>query len=205
MLTGITGGIGSGKSVVSRILRLNGYEVYDCDLEARRLMDSSLEISQEIEKRWSDRILYAGGSLDRAALAEIIFADDAERKWLNALVHGRVRSHFEEWRCERAGQKRLFVESAILCTAGLDAICDDIWIVEAPVDVRTVRLALRSGLSEAQARDRINAQNSESELLRNFSGRKHILHNDGTSSLLCRIFYLLKLTDDSISQVRRDL
>lgn len=197
MLTGITGGIGSGKSVVSRILRLNGYEVYDCDSEARRLMDSSPEIRAEIENRWSDRTLYADGSLDRAALAEIVFADDMEREWLNALVHGRVRCHLKEWCRERAGKKRLFVESAILCTAGLDAICDDIWVVEAPEDVRILRVALRSGLSEAQARERINAQNSESELLNNVSNRKHILHNDGTSSLLSRISILLELNDDN--------
>ena len=94
-LTLITGGIGSGKSVVSRICRLRGYEVYDTDYEAKRIMDHDAKIRHAITSRWGSAAVFPDGSLNRKHIASVIFADDQERLWLNALVHSAVRKELE--------------------------------------------------------------------------------------------------------------
>lgn len=164
-LIGLTGGIGSGKSVVSRVLRIRGCHVYDCDLEARRLMDGSEDVCRALRGRWGEDIYDSCGRLDRRRVAGYVFGDDAERAWLDALVHGMVRQDVKDWTERHSDAPVLFVESAILCTSGLAAMCAEVWEVTAPLQVRIARLAARSGLSEAEARARIEAQRHEAELL----------------------------------------
>lgn len=95
-LIGLTGGIGTGKSTVARILRLRGYEVYDCDLEAKRLMDESPEVRRSLRDRWGEEIYSARGELDRRKVAEYVFADRREKAWLDSLVHGLVRDDVKD-------------------------------------------------------------------------------------------------------------
>lgn len=202
MLIGLTGGIGSGKSVVSRILRVRGFEVYDCDTEARRLMEASEPLVRELKCRWGDDIYDRSGRLDRRRVAAIVFADDTERAWLDALVHGLVRADVDAWvrkvraagdgpQCDsRQSGRQLFVESAILCTSGLAPMCREVWEVTAPVAVRLKRLEVRSGLCEADAIARIDAQRNEVEALHKLHGLKRIV-NHGTVPVLFQIDELL--------------
>lgn len=161
-MIGITGGIGAGKSIVSRILRMQGFEVYDCDFEARLIMDNSAEIKQAIAKRLGPECLDDQGCLNRPEIARRVFADSNHRLWLNSIVHHRVREDVVE-KARQSGSKEFFVESAILKSSGLADYCKQIWIVDAPIDVRLKRAAERDGISENQVRDRIAAQQSEYE------------------------------------------
>lgn len=183
-LIGLTGGIGTGKSTVARILRLRGYEVYDCDLEAKRLMDESPEVRRSLRDRWGEEIYSAEDELDRRKVAQYVFADRREKAWLDSLVHRLVRDDVKRWAATRTDYSHdtVFVESAILFTSGLADMCQEVWEVTAPLDIRLERIMKRSGLTREQALARIDAQKEEQKICQS----RHTLQivNDGTTPLL---------------------
>lgn len=151
----ITGGIGSGKSVVSTILRIMGYRVYDSDSEAKKLMDESPAIRQAISDRISPEVITADGLIDRTSLSRIVFADKKSLDILNSIVHAAVRRHFDEW---KRGSGISFIETAILYQSHIDTMVDEVWCITAPTEVRIARVMSRSGLTAQQVRARIEAQ-----------------------------------------------
>lgn len=183
-LIGLTGGIGTGKSTVARILRLRGYEVYDCDLEAKRLMDESPEVRRSLRDRWGEEIYSAEGELDRRKVAEYVFADRREKAWLDSLVHGLVRDDVKRWAATHTDYSHdtVFVESAILFTSGLADMCQEVWEVTAPLNTRVERVMKRSGLTREQALARIDAQREEQKICQSRHTRQIV--NDGTTPLL---------------------
>ncbi len=183
-LIGLTGGIGTGKSTVARILRLRGYEVYDCDLEAKRLMDESMEVRRSLRDRWGEEIYSAEGELDRRKVAEYVFADRREKAWLDSLVHGLVRDDVKRWAATHTDYSHdtVFVESAILFTSGLADMCQEVWEVTAPLNTRVERVMKRSGLTREQALARIDAQREEQKICQSRHTRQIV--NDGTTPLL---------------------
>lgn len=187
---GITGGIGAGKSVVSRILRLKGYPVYDCDSEARSLMESSEEILAALQGRFGEECILECGGLNRGYIASRVFNDAEELTWLNALVHGAVREDVRDWVevHASAGKEILFVESAILYTSGLDKMCERIWLVTAPEEMRLERAMQRGGASEEDLRRRIESQRMEFDALP--AGKVSEIENS-CASLLGRVEGLL--------------
>lgn len=130
-LIAICGGIGSGKSVVCRIVAAMGHEVYDCDSRAKEIMDCSAEIKNAIACRVHREAIAPDGSIDRRRLGEIVFSDAEALARLNSIVHAAVREDLALWAARRPG-KLLFVETAILYQSGLDAMVDEVWDVEAP-------------------------------------------------------------------------
>lgn len=184
---GITGGIGAGKSVVSRALRLRGYRVYDCDFEAKRLMDNSAQLKEDISRRFGAECLLADGSLHRPAIAAHLFGDAAKRDWLNSIVHAMVRADIAAWlgSLEEEGVEVAFIESAILRSSRLDAVCSEIWLVDAPEEVRISRVQKRNGMKAELVRQRIEAQMEEYSDFGNLSMRRII--NDGSIPLLPQI------------------
>ncbi|MDE6095771.1 MAG: dephospho-CoA kinase [Muribaculaceae bacterium] len=190
-IIGITGGIGAGKSVVSRILRLKGYWVYDCDLEAKILMDQDMDVRNALKELFSESIYLEDGTLDRKLMADKIFSDENIRNYVNRIVHSAVKSDF----ISRAGRNGspVFVESAILHTSGLDSICSRIWLVDAPVDVRINRVVERNGMSAQQIEARMSAQQGEFDL---FDRNKiDVIDNSGDVSLLYQINNLLETSN----------
>lgn len=183
-LIGLTGGIGTGKSTVARILRLRGYEVYDCDLEAKRLMDESPEVRRSLRDRWGEEIYSTDGELNRRKVAEYVFADSREKAWLDSLVHGLVRDDVKRWVDTHTDYRHdtVFVESAILFTSGLADICQEVWEVTAPLDIRVERVMKRSGLTREQALARIDAQREEQKICQ--SSQTLQIANDGATPLL---------------------
>lgn len=183
-LIGLTGGIGTGKSTVARILRLRGYEVYDCDLEAKRLMDESTEVRRSLRDRWGEEIYSPEGELDRCKVAGYVFADRREKAWLDSLVHGLVRDDLKMWIDTHSGysHETVFVESAILFSSGLADMCQEVWEVTAPPDIRVERVMKRSGLTREQALARIEAQKEEQNICQSLHTLQIV--NDGTTPLL---------------------
>lgn len=163
----LCGGIGCGKSVVARILRLKGFGVFDCDFEARRLMQTDFALMEAVKAAAGEDVYRVpdGESahapvLDRRLLAERIFADDAVRGAVNAAVHSAVRLRIGEWLLE--SPVNLFVESAVPVSSGLEAMAAEIWEVTAPLDVRIARVALRDARPREEILSIIRAQQSES-------------------------------------------
>lgn len=195
-LIGIAGGIGSGKSVVSRILRLKGYRVYDCDSEAQRLMSESPALRSGIIEITGDEKVYgAENKINRQRLASILFNDAVVRKRVNGLVHAAVRDDLLSFVNGQPENCPVFVESAIMGSSGLTAMCAEVWIVEAPEQMRIERVMHRNNLPEEEIRKRMIAQDKEEELIISTSLKVERIINDGRSSLLKIIDELLEKTE----------
>lgn len=158
-LIAVTGGIGSGKSVVSTILRALGYDVYDCDSRAKSIVDRDPEIKTRIRSEISADCVDAEGNVRRDRLAEIVFADSSALSRLNSIVHSAVRSDLRR-RAAESDSEVLFVETAILYQSDIDLMVDEVWGVVAPEELRVARVISRNGLSRAQVKARIEAQDS---------------------------------------------
>lgn len=187
-LIALTGGIGSGKSVVSKILLTMGYPVYDCDSMAKQIMDADLDIHTRLCEEIHPQSVVEG-VIDRALISKIVFEDKAALARLNSIVHSAVKAHLNRWVVSRQtnGAKKVFVETAILIQSGLIDMVDDIWEVFAPIEVRIERVKKRNGLSESQIRARIESQKSES-----LEGVVHkTIYNSPEDALLPQIVALL--------------
>lgn len=200
---GITGGIGSGKSVVSRILRLQGFRVYDCDYEAKCLMTDSPSLRSEIVEILGEEAYLESGMLNKSYMAARIFSEVETLERINKAVHGAVRSDLE-LRLEGIGmlenadimeyripENLFFVESAILGSSGLDDICQSIWVVTAPESLRLERVMSRGGISEEDALRRIETQKMEESMLP--KEKIQFIDNSGGESILSRISQLVGL------------
>lgn len=186
ILIGITGGIGAGKSVVSRILRLKGYPVYDCDSRAKILMEESEMILGALLDHFGEEYFTDNGRINRQALARLVFESEEERIWLNALVHAEVRRDLTLWtENEWKRHNGIFVESAILASSGLAEMCDRILLVDASEETRIRRALDRGGISRENLMLRIEAQRQEFNSLP--AGKTTIINNDKDSSLLIQI------------------
>ncbi|MDE6084029.1 MAG: dephospho-CoA kinase [Muribaculaceae bacterium] len=191
MLIGIAGGIGSGKSVVSRILRLKGFRVYDCDTRAKQLMTESESLRKEIVRIAGDEAYSADGSLNRKFLSECLFSNQEVRRDINLVVHRAVRDDVESFAAATEEDAPVFVESAIMAESGLAESCDAIWLVTAPETVRIDRVMKRNGLSHQEILNRIEAQKKETEKLMGCGKRIVMIENDDNSSLLSQLAKLI--------------
>lgn len=166
---GITGGIGSGKSYVARLLAVRGIPVYDTDSRAKALYDEDSTLREELIKLFGDRLYAtADGRLDRRALAEIIFSDRAQLERINTLVHPAVRRDFLRWRKAliTEGFNLCAIESALLLDAGLDAYADRSIAVVASDALRLERAMKRDGVQQEAIRARMAHQLPQQEMIR---------------------------------------
>lgn len=157
-LTAITGGIGAGKSVVSAMLTAMGYDVFDCDIEAKKIMDSDTSIKSRLKTEIHAETVRHDGSIDRQRISSVVFSDKAKLQILNDIVHGAVRRRINTWATEHRANSHLFVETAILYQSGLDKMVDDVIEVIAPDEIRIMRVVRRNNCDEAQVAARISAQ-----------------------------------------------
>jgi len=160
LIIGITGGIGSGKSTLSNLLRAEGYSVYDSDLEARRLQNEHSIIKKKIIEIFGTEI-YTSQGLNRAALGKHVFGKPELLAKLNAIVHPLVMDDFENWILNRFPKKILFIESAILFESGFNKKVDKVILITASEDVRIKRVLKRDGISLEQVRARMLHQLSD--------------------------------------------
>ncbi len=200
-ITGITGGIGAGKSIVSRLLRLKGYFVYDCDYEAKRLMCSDEGLLTALRNVFGSGIVKLSGYIDRAALGALVFSKPELLEKLNSLVHPAVKNDLLSWAKNHAKCRQpLFVESAILATSGIADCCNDVWYVDAPQEARIRRVKARNSLDEETVRKRIKAQEKETERLCDADLRIYSFSNDKETSLLDSVNRLLENFNQQYNQ-----
>jgi dephospho-CoA kinase len=158
-LVGLTGGIGTGKSVVARMIRDLGVPVIDADLLARQVVEPGQPAHAEIVAAWPD-VVERGGTIDRKKLAERIFADAAARAWLEAITHPRITeralAQADEFR--RQGSQVAFLEAALLIETGLHRRLDGLVVVVASEEQQLSRVMARDGCSRGQALARLRAQ-----------------------------------------------
>jgi dephospho-CoA kinase len=162
---GLTGGIGSGKSEVSRRLAAQGAVVIDADLIAREVVASGTEGLAEIERAFGPAVLAPDGSLDRAALGELVFADPQQLAALNAIVHPRVGKRMRELE-DAAGPGSVVVHDVpLIAENGLAGGYDLVVVVDVPPRVQLDRLVRLRGMTPEQAAARLAAQASREQRL----------------------------------------
>lgn len=186
MLTvGLTGGIGAGKSAVSRRLAERGATVIDADLVAREVVAPGSPGLAGVQAAFGARVLAADGTLDRAALAALVFPDPARLATLNALLHPLIAERtallFAAAEREHAGV--LIHDVALLVEGGLTARYDVVVVVDAPVDLQCARLVRDRSMTRAEALDRIGRQASRADRL---AAADVVLTNDTTPQELQR-------------------
>ena len=159
-VVGLTGGIATGKSTFSAALRARGVPVIDADELARRVVAPGAPALAQIARAFGPAVIAADGSLDRKRLGEIVFADGAARKRLEAITHPAIRIAMVEEATDLAarGHPLVFYDAALLYEVGADEVVDSVVVVYAPAGAQRARLAARDGLTAAQADARLGAQ-----------------------------------------------
>ncbi|MEF2825629.1 MAG: dephospho-CoA kinase [Peptococcaceae bacterium] len=176
MIIGITGGIASGKTIVSDYVKKLGYPVVDADLLSREIMAPGSPVLEQVRHIFGETMIAGDGALNRKALAEKIFHDEQARQTLDGLTHPAIRALAEERFSQLEGESTVFFVVPLLFESGMDDLCDEIWLVHAEESLRRSRLSARDGIDETYAQSKIDSQMRDEERLNKGT---RVLFNDG--------------------------
>lgn len=176
MRIGLTGGIASGKSTVARKLEQLGAVTIDADVLARDVVALGTEGLKAVVARFGDSVLAADGSLDRRALARMIFADPQARADLNAIIHPLVRERAIELEAAAPAGSVVVHVIPLLVETGQQDKFDAVVVVDTTVEEQLRRLTRRDGLTRAEAEQRVAAQASREERL---GAATHVIDSSG--------------------------
>ena len=154
---GLTGGIASGKSTVGRLLEERGWPVLDADRYARDALSPNSTCTCAVVARYGS-VVGDASALNRAELGQIVFNNPAERQWLEQLVHPVVHQRFDQELQRLEASPVVVLMIPLLFEAGLETLCNEIWLVDCEPHQQLDRLMIRNGLSEADAQTRLDAQ-----------------------------------------------
>lgn len=186
---GITGGMGSGKSIVAALLTVYGIPVYDADSESKRLLLTSPTIRRGLtDLLGADIYSPDGTTLRRARMASLIFADPNLLARVNAIIHPEVGRDFDAWRA-RLTTSVCAMESAILFESGFDRRADLRLMVYAPEAIRLQRVMARDNATEAAARQRMQRQWPDE---RKIALSDAVITNDGRAALIPQVEAFVK-------------
>jgi dephospho-CoA kinase len=183
---GITGGIGSGKSIVCKTLECLGYPVFHSDTEAKKNMLENLDLISSIVGAFGKEA-YTDKQLNRTFLANLIFNKHDLKEKLNALVHPTVFQSFEKWKSQQ-NSTHVFNESALLFETGSYTRFDEIWLVTADLETRIKRVMKRDDISREKVLERIENQMKDEDKMK-FPCK--IIRNNENDLLLNQILILL--------------
>lgn len=162
MVIGLTGGIGSGKSTVANLFsKFNNITIYNADLEAKKLMNTSTEIKNKLIKEFSEEV-YQNNQLNRPFLANIVFTSNKKLNTLNSIVHPVVHKHLNNF-IQKNANKNIVYENAILFENKSHLFCDKIITVTAPTKTRIQRVIKRDNSTYRDVEKRINNQWKDSK------------------------------------------
>ena len=185
LLVGITGGIGSGKSVVCNIFDLLGVPIYHADECAKLLLNKDQEVIDSIKVSFGEKAYLSNGEVDRQFLANHVFSDPKKLKIINSIVHPAVARDFEEWCLKKQKHLYLIKEAALLVETGSYQCLDFLVTVTAPVDLRVSRVLARDQhRTKEQVLQIISNQSSEEEKT---SRSKFILLNDNHTLVIPQV------------------
>lgn len=187
---GITGGMGSGKSYVCRILHEMGFPVFDCDTEAKRIMETSPLVIAGLKRLVGEQVYTEEGKINKPVMSAFLFADAEHAEAVSSVVHPAVGQGFSEFVDTNKNAKACVMESAILIESGLTPLVDKMVCVTAPLELRVRRVQLRDGLDEENIRKRIARQMLEDERMKYpFDYR---IENDGLTNVKEQVGNMLK-------------
>lgn len=181
---GITGGIGSGKSVVAMLLQLYGIPVYIADEESKKLLNTSPMIRAKLTGLFGES-LYTADGLDKKQLASFIFSNKDYLRKVNDIVHPEVYRHFEHWlSVQEAPLGYCGMESAILFESGFNRLVDTTLMVYAPLELRLSRVGRRDQVDREEILKRIESQWPD-EVKKQQSD--YVIHNDDIQPLIPQV------------------
>lgn len=180
---GITGGIGSGKSVVAHLFRIMGIPVYDTDHEAKQLTATNEQIRQKLTCLLGHDI-YQNNMLNREMLATYIFGNPQHLQEVNRIIHPCVKAHFRHWVAQQKGNDFAAMESAILIESGFISETDIIVMVHASEDIRLQRCMERDQADAESIRKRMASQMPDEKKLQYAD---YVIHNDGIRPLIPQV------------------
>jgi dephospho-CoA kinase len=184
---GITGGIGSGKSLVCKIFSALQVPVYDADSRAKAVMTTDGILIESIKKEFGTLAYKRNGELDREYVSKLVFSNPQKLATLNALVHPRVGTDYRQWASTQSAAYVLR-EAALLIETGASAQVHELLVVEAPEALRIKRVLARDPhRSEEQVREIMKNQLSDSERRKH---AQHIIQNDEQHSLVDQVLAL---------------
>lgn len=180
---GLTGNIGSGKSLVCEAFQALGISVFNADLEARKILNSK-EVIQEIIRTFGEDVLLNAEEINRKKLAEIVFHSKQELEKLNQLIHPKLQHNFQKWCVEHKEESYVIQEAAILFENNFHILMNKVITVSAPLNIRLKRVMERDGAKKEEVLARMKNQwsDGEKEALSDF-----VIKNDGTEMLLPQI------------------
>ena len=176
LIIGLTGGIGSGKSVASDKFKSLGITIVDADVASRTVVEPGKPALKEIEDHFGSGIITAEGKLDRNKLREIIATDPEERKWLESVTHPKIGEQITKEISESTSVYTLFVAPLLLETNSQE-MCSRIIVVDVPKDVQIQRTAKRDKVSSNQVEQMVAAQMEREKRLEKADD---VLLNSGT-------------------------
>lgn len=180
---GLTGNIGSGKSLVAKIFSTLGIPVYLADLESKKLLTQS-GVKAVITRTLGIDILTPTGEIDRVKLAEVVFSDPASLNFLNSLLHPLVMKDFEEWCQNHLESKFIIQEAAIILEGGFGDQFDKIIHVSCPVELSIVRVMKRDNVTREDVLRRMQFQFDDA---RKIGLSDYIIRNDGTELIIPQV------------------
>lgn len=192
---GITGGIGSGKSVVSHLLEVMGIPVYISDVESKRLTVEDAFIRRELTALLGEDI-YIGRELNKPLLASYIFGNQEHIRTVNGIIHPRVRDDFRQWIGKHAACPIVGMESAILIEAGFAGEVDAVVMVYAPLELRITRAMQRDLAPRELVERRVRSQMSDEEKR---SRADFVIVNDGETPLIPQVLRLISSLSKNIA------
>lgn len=174
---GLTGGVASGKSTVSAMLRELGAVVIDADVLAREVVAPGTEGLAEVVAAFGEQVLTADGQLDRPAMGALVFGDEQARRRLEAIIHPRVRERAAELEAAAGPDAVVVHDIPLLAETGQAATFDAVVVVDVPVEVQVERMVELRGMTAEEARARIAAQASPAQRR---AIATHVVDNTGT-------------------------
>ena len=186
---GITGGIGSGKSIVSSLFELSDIPVYNADKETKQLCNTSALIREQLILHFGAEIYVNNNLLNKNKFAEIIFSDSQKLELANSIIHPEVLKHFNNWCLLNSNHTIVALEAAILFESNFHLYLDKIITVYSPLNLRITRVMERDGVDEATVKNRIQNQLPEKEKIRLAD---YVIMNDNNSSLIEQVQNLIE-------------
>ncbi|MDO4739500.1 MAG: dephospho-CoA kinase [Eubacteriales bacterium] len=159
-ILGLTGGIACGKSTVAHKLEQLGAVHIDADAVSRVLTGPEGPALEKIREVFGDEVFHEDGTLDRRALGEIVFGDEASRRALEGILHPMIQHGMLQQadKAGLAGEKVCVFNVPLLYETGMDAMCDEVWVMTLPEDKQLIRLMHRDALTREEALARIRSQ-----------------------------------------------
>ena len=196
---GITGGIGSGKSVVASVLQTIGIPVFDCDAESKRLCAIHPGIRQQLISLLGPKV-YQDNTLNKPFLASYLFSSSSHVQEVNGIIHPVLKDYFKQWVSEQSSEL-VAIESAILFEAGFDDVVDSVVTVYAPLEVRIARAIQRDGTSRSAIEERIRQQMDDDEKR---SRSQFVVVNDGKTPVIPQVLEIISTLSKKNAYLRTE-